>query len=284
MVSRKKNLLLLREPSVSSVPPWFIFGRTRRGVTLLELLLAVGLVLALAAMTLPVMFRSLDERSFESAVDSVRNQLLLARAHAQSSRRPVEVRFEPEPPRIVARYFDAEADEATPLAQQSGVEDLLPLESEPVSEPPGTDALSIVESWSEYYLPERLWMARERPELVPASAGLLPPDARRDEALPSLRLAIYMPDGSALLAVESWLCDEDQRHGRCTINPFTGLALIERVRGELPEEPEEDEGDEEEQTEDEEPRFEEPGPEERPGQTVAETEDGAGEDDEDVEP
>lgn len=55
----------------------------RRGVTLLELLLAIALLLALGAIVLPPLFVRLNERAFESSAEIVRNQLLLARAHAQ---------------------------------------------------------------------------------------------------------------------------------------------------------------------------------------------------------
>ncbi len=84
----------------------------RRGLTLIELLLAIGLVLIVGALVLPTVFTGLRERSFESAAEVVRNQLLLARAHAQVTRRPVEVLYANLPPRrpgVRARYFLVDA-------------------------------------------------------------------------------------------------------------------------------------------------------------------------------
>ncbi|MFB3137874.1 MAG: hypothetical protein ACE10B_01465, partial [Phycisphaerales bacterium] len=79
----------------------------RRGLTLLELLLAIGLLLAMAALALPTVLKGFGERAFESSAEVARNQLLLGRAHAQAAGQPVEVTYYSPPSRIEARLFRA---------------------------------------------------------------------------------------------------------------------------------------------------------------------------------
>jgi len=44
-----------------------------------------------------------------------------------------------------------------------------------------------------------------------------------------LRLAVYMPDGSALLVQSVWIRDDYGRRGRIEVNPWTGLPSFERI-------------------------------------------------------
>ena len=43
-----------------------------------------------------------------------------------------------------------------------------------------------------------------------------------------IRLAVFMPDGSALMGRVMWLSDEHGRVGRIFVNAFTGLPGFER--------------------------------------------------------
>ena len=95
----------------------------RRGVTLLELLLAIALLLAVGGLVLPALFDRLTERAFESSAEIVRSQLLLARAHAQATGEPIEVLFATDPPRVAARRFDASLVTLEPRADASDGQD-----------------------------------------------------------------------------------------------------------------------------------------------------------------
>ena len=77
-----------------------------RGLTLLELLIALTLLLALGAIALPAMMSRLGERAFDTAADLTINHLLLARAYAQAERSPVEVIYDPSRPHLEARLFE----------------------------------------------------------------------------------------------------------------------------------------------------------------------------------
>ena len=94
----------------------------RPGITLIELLLAIGLALVLSGIVLPAVFTGLRERAFESTVEVVRNQLLLARAHAQLTRRPVEVMYDDRPPRtarVWAQYFQVDQEQGRDQDQET---------------------------------------------------------------------------------------------------------------------------------------------------------------------
>jgi len=168
----------------------------RRALTLIELLLAIGLLLVVGGIVLPAVFTGLRERAFESTAEVIRNQLLLARAHSQATRRPVEVLYDDRPPRaarVAARYF--------PVDQQQQVD------------------LVIVEGWADRGLPGGVRLTDPQG------------DQSEDDEPRALRLAVYMPDGSALLARPVWILDDHGRRGRLQVNPWTGLPSFERIFG-----------------------------------------------------
>ncbi len=176
----------------------------RRALTLIELLLAIGLLLVLGGIVLPAVFTGLRERAFESTAEVIRNQLLLARAHSQATRRPVEVLYDDRPPRsarVGARYFPVENADALADDQQQQVD------------------LVIVEGWADRGLPDGLRLADPQG------------DQSEDDEPRALRLAVYMPDGSALLARPVWILDDHGRRGRLQVNPWTGLPSFERIFG-----------------------------------------------------
>ena len=195
----------------------------RRGLTLIELLLAIGLVLIVGALVLPAIFTSLGERSFESAGEVVRNQLLLARAHAQLTRRPVEVVYANVPPRrpgVRARYFLVDAPGPSIRRSTDGAAspeteaDPFPMDDELQTNPDQ----AIVEAWADRDLPDGLrFTDRAEAETTETTETLV------------LRLAVYMPDGSALLVQPVWIRDDHDRRGRIDVNPWTGLPSFERL-------------------------------------------------------
>lgn len=156
---------------------------SRRGLTLLELLLAIGLMLALAALVLPAVLSSFNERAFQSGVDVVQGQMLLARAHARMVAAPVEVLYDDEPPRVQARFF-----------QQT----------------PG----DIPANWALRPLPGGLRITAD--------------DADGETPAQPLRLAVFMPDGSAVLARPVRVTDEHGRLGRLSLSSWTGMPQFER--------------------------------------------------------
>ena len=65
-----------------------------RGLTLIEILIVIGLLIALAALALPTIVQRLDARAFDAGGDVIQRHLVLARAHARRASDPVEVVYE----------------------------------------------------------------------------------------------------------------------------------------------------------------------------------------------
>jgi prepilin-type N-terminal cleavage/methylation domain-containing protein len=260
---------------------------TRRAFTLLELLVALAILLTIAGITLPSMVRILAEREFESAGDVVVNHLLLARSHAQTSGEMVEVRFVADPPHLEARRFDPRVsdDESQVMFPARDEARVMPtLTRLDRSYDDEESARLIARGWAQRAMPGDVRITRTQPE----RDDLRYPDAYADEAyVPFLaemedayaaapgveddvpvfiRLAVFLPDGSALLADPVWLVDEDDRAAKLTVNPWTGLAELERLEDllaedpSLEEEPQEDESDDMEEVLDEAETFDDAPP------------------------
>jgi len=223
----------------------------RRGLTLLELLIVVGLILAIAALVFPVMTDRLAERRFDSAAQQVRAHMLLARAEAMSTRRAVEVRYAPDRRVVETVRFEPEVDEAG-----MGVRQRAAARSEDSGGDPLTEALGPIDGEeigrtdvAVVDVPESVRILDRLPEDldVDLEAGMaLDLDAEQLEYLeaespemavddpfafeerPAVRLAVYLGDGSALLSKPLWLIDEDGRRAKLEVNPWTGVPRLTR--------------------------------------------------------
>lgn len=227
-----------------------------RGLTLLEILVALAILLAIAGLVVPTYLESLNRRAFESAEQMIVNQFILARAHAQTTGRPVEVRYEPDTRIVRARLFnpqveqgqlssldvDGENPDMGPAAGGGDTEGGDPFGSE-------NPELDITEPWAARRLGNGIRLTRQRPWPDDSGGGALYGmdddlfDASLDEpgagsALPafdmdspdeSYRLVVFVPDGSALLSRTVWITDERSRASRLEINSWTGMARLERV-------------------------------------------------------
>lgn len=174
-----------------------------RGLTLLELLIVLALLLAMAALVGPAALNALDERAFESATDVTQRQMMLARAHAQATGKPVEVvyvRNQAGARNVVARLFEVSEDQ----------------QQEP-----------LVESWASRTLPFAFSMSDREPRVQdePRIGGL--DDAAVEATM--LRLGVFLPDGSAMAGSPRWMLDDDGRAARLHVNPYTGEVSFTRL-------------------------------------------------------
>ena len=196
----------------------------RRGLTLLELLLVIGVLLALGAIVMASVMSGLDGRAFSITADTIHNQLLLARSHAQQTRTPVVIRYRGNPPRL----------EASLLIVGSRTEGGRGPEDGTLWEPTTGDlepraAGLIAEGWARLDLPDGVWIARETAEMGDPAVdgeplfGDLEP--RRDAA--PMEMAVFLPDGSALVGERFVVGDRAGRRVRLTVNPWTGLPAFE---------------------------------------------------------
>lgn len=198
---------------------------TRRvaGLSLIELLVVLGLVLAILAIAIPFTLRSLGERELSATEENFASELLKARAQAQESGRPVEVVVMDQPSRIVLRYFNPQAwqdaaNESTPKRRSSagsgrGVRDTW-WEESPIS--------STVRVANE--------AAMDSTDLA-AETGLPDLPAAKADAAPRggpMRVAVFMPDGSILFAASLLLLHENGLRSRVSVDPWTGHPAIAR--------------------------------------------------------
>lgn len=206
----------------------------RRGMTLLELLIAIGLVVALGALVFPTMMGRQRQRSFDSTIQIIRDQLLLARAHAQATGVPVEVMYYSDAPHIEVRMFRPERAAAR-FGDADGSAVMLDSGEEP------DEDLLIPEGWAYRHLAEGVQITRTPPQELQDgyddSFGSFYDELEADfddaSASPALdqpprtiRLAVFLPDGSALLGEGVWVVDDDGRSRRIEVNPWTGLPIF----------------------------------------------------------
>ncbi|MHC4908471.1 MAG: prepilin-type N-terminal cleavage/methylation domain-containing protein [Planctomycetota bacterium] len=216
-------------PSVARAAQRFSAARRRQqrpGLTLLELLIALTIVLSITLVVTPPVLRRLDERAFTSACDLLSQQMLLARAHAQSIGGGVEVVHDGASQITQARVFlAAPVDPAARGSAPALIDD--------------GEQRAITEPWAMRRLHDGLRLSDVDPRDDATVTGL-PSDAFGgedfvgDDADPLdelLRLAVFLPDGSSLLGSVIWVTDDDGRIGRLTTNAFTGLVDVERLDG-----------------------------------------------------
>ncbi len=207
------------------------FGRRRlhaaRGVTLLELLIVIGIVMTLMAIAVPMVTSTLDRQRLESVSEEIIGALLMARAHAQAEGVTVEIVLdagsaqrddERRPMRMLAREIDLHAptfdDEEGPPPLRRAWADVSiewPLrlgvaapeddfEADPDSLNPGAGSGA----------------ERSRPR----SGGVW--STTRD-VVARERLVVFAADGSALIAPRLRVDDRASKSIEIVINPFTGL-------------------------------------------------------------
>lgn len=212
----------------------------RRGFTLLELLIVIGLVMAIGALVWPAMMNSQRNRIFDSTVEIVRDQLLLARAYAQASGKPIEVIYQSDPSRIEARMFEpilrAMQENGSGILVSTEQDDdfaSIELDDEQLEES------IIAEPWAYRIIAGHIQI-RTRPQDDGSDdrfSGIDDFGDFADKALfdidlepqpRNIRLAIFLGDGSALLGNPFWIIDSDGRQGRIVVNPWTGIASYEQ--------------------------------------------------------
>lgn len=233
-----------------------IVGSRRRCLTLLETLVALALLAGIAALVAPALISRFDERAFEAAADGASEQLMMARAHAQATGEAVEVTYSPSTGQVHARYYApwsaagdgdvmpgtspyAQVDPSVSAAQQPDDWSHLPGLATPS---PQIQARAIREAWASRPLGQGIRLVTGRGGVVLSGPGEdqapeVADESHADEldALQAMadgqevRLAVFMPDGSALVGEDLWINDVGGRRGLITINPWSGLPLFQRL-------------------------------------------------------
>lgn len=164
-----------------------------RGFSLVEILIVIGIVIAIAAVALPWSLGWLGSRELDDAGDRIAMQMLMARAAAREEGRAVEVvASDTDGQRsIEARWIDLSTSDDSEVVSRG---DLWTRDGLPQS--------SIDAEWASFSLPNGMSLA------VDAANGDESADeqsennaaAGTDGALAGQTLALFLPDGTVLMA------------------------------------------------------------------------------------
>lgn len=222
-----------------------IAGRPQRAAfTLLELLVVLGLILAIGAISLPTVLDGVERRRFDSAIDDAIGTLRLARAHARLESITIEVvaiEDSDSETRLLARAIDlarfaaddAEGSESTRAIGEPWAERVLAvrLVADDEDSPPESDG----ERPAEIHSTRSSTETRSSPADPLAIEGALEGEiegAGRGRSRPrATRIAIFASDGSAPVVAALRLRDDHGRRATVRVNPWTGLAALDRGVG-----------------------------------------------------
>lgn len=243
---------------------WARGGRARatraRGFTLLELLLVVGIAVALGALAMPVYLPLLARQEFAGTVDAVVAQCESARAAAQRRGMAIELVVAEGGTCIQARPVDLLADAEDDVQGQgiyhvdgmegalagSGKARALRAEMERrvrdiapgVRRGSGADLEELTESWAILQLERGVVASLEEPVDGPTphdgDAGAYAGEYA-DVFPDGGRIALFLPDGTAIASGGCWLTSET-RVARLDVDPLLGRVTARpaqwRARGE----------------------------------------------------
>jgi type II secretory pathway pseudopilin PulG len=218
-----------------------------RGLTLFEVLIALGIILALSAIVLPIASWSLRLGSLESARDGVEAVLLQARASARLEGRAIEVFAGGG--RIEARWFDA----ANGFSGANAIEadDITSLEAT-LADPVDFDELRITNLWARRRLPADITVldvddyleTLEESDMFGSSVDKRAPVEFVSSRNSELRLGVFLPDGGALVGQTAVLVGSDGKAIQISVDPWTARPVIGPVLEKDPDAFEETDDDE----------------------------------------
>lgn len=201
--------------------------------TLIEILIVVSLLVAAAAIVVPLSASTFAERRFENTMDRVSGHLLSARLESMERRLPVEVIWMQG--QMHSRIFDP--DLVQPVSP--GVVDERDADAEGLSPELASTLEEPQDSLEVFDFPPGTTCRDSEPGVIESIPGIL----SDGEAVESLRIAVYLPDGSVIERGPRWIVDADGRTAALWIDRRTGFPALNRrtVIDPLEDEREEDE-------------------------------------------
>ncbi|MFM9994421.1 MAG: Tfp pilus assembly protein FimT/FimU [Phycisphaerales bacterium] len=211
----------------------------RRGFSLIELLIVLGVMVALGAVAAVELGGASDEARLDAAIRRTRTAFALARAEAQRAGGPLalvaragrhgtRLEIEPFDPAADDRASNAAGGETGGAARTNGA----PRRPRVIAELPERVTVSDRP-------PEPAAMLVSTPRVEGAAvAPTTPASPARPSATPEgLRLAVMLPDGTCWVSGPRYVIGPGSRVARITASRWTGLAHAERIEitGEVPE-------------------------------------------------
>jgi type II secretory pathway pseudopilin PulG len=171
-----------------------------RGVSIIELLIGLGVVLAIAAIVIPWTTGWLGSRELDNAEDGLTMQMMMARAAAREEGRPVELVAQSDDTgsRISARWMNGSDDAPARSTRRDGERARSALDAS------GDDAARIDASWADMPLPRgvriALGLETKRTAATDAIPSIDEDDAIASAAARGQTIAIFLPDGTVFFA------------------------------------------------------------------------------------
>jgi type II secretion system protein H len=211
-----------RAPARTSRGDFMVSNRTSASkcFTVLEVLIALAIIGMLAAIVVAPMSSHMRGAEVEGAAARVQTALSDAQTEARESGRPVTVIAvvgEDGRTGLASRMVSAPATDQAPAA-------------------PGMEH-AFARATRQVNLPQGVTIAgSERPVETARSIGGMAAPARNgatDSGDPQERtLAVFLPDGSAVVAGPIRVCGKDGRTSEVRVNPWTGVAALGGVTNE----------------------------------------------------
>lgn len=182
---------------------------TRRGFTLLEILVSISILLLLAALSLPYAWSWLSRHELDAGEDHLTMQLVMARAAAREEGKPVEIIAEEsaEGVETLQARFVSNQTESNTRAE--------------FDEDDGADGEACIEaSWARWTLPEGMTLGIRLADALDNDDAEV--DREVDAAVSSRVVALFLPDGTALIAPTLILATTGGHARSLAIDPVTG--------------------------------------------------------------
>ncbi len=184
---------------------------SHRGISLIEVLLALGLLLIVASIGVLSSTTLLHQQRFESSLDLVREQLASARLHARRTSTMIEVVYETDTNSILARVFLLTDQE------DQGAEDHL-LEQK---------------RWSRHQLDASVRLTQsqgnELANILIDDMSFDPQEIVTSQAGTTWSLVTFLPSGGCANFAETYLEDQQGRRAALSVEPLTGHVRWTRV-------------------------------------------------------
>lgn len=218
----------------------------RRALSLFELMIVIALLGAMLAIVLPATFGQLARNAFDASQDQLQGQALLIRSHAMSTGETLEWRYRVNRRVVEVRRFETD-DLAVALRAEASRESQRTRPEAPAELEIGPDApinpaqiVTPLGSWASMELPRGVRLTDQPPNdlLEEVPFGMELPDVELDplDGLfdeegeeRTIRLGVFLPDGSVLLARDVWLRNDDDVAAKMTINGWTARLEFARI-------------------------------------------------------
>ncbi len=195
----------------------------QRGVTLLEMLLVLGLLVAIAALTMPTVSRPLENHRLRKSADQIRAEWTKARALAMESGRTYVFRYEPESDgyEVQPWYSDEDYLESSQLTGTGGA-GTPGATSAPLAAPIANQAAAAVMK----HLPEGIvFVTSDTPQDVRGLIAVQGTNALQNQDTSMSSPIFFYPDGTSSTA-RLFVKNPSEYYVKISLRGLTGVVYV----------------------------------------------------------